>query len=696
MKTNVIPVSTVLIILLACLGMPAAAQESSAEPTPDYTVFSLGEMYVFGEMPPAAENVAIKAEITAEDIAATNSNTVAEALLYVPGLRVSTGRKNESSVQIHGINQSKILVLIDGVPYYETYNGKLDLNQIPTDNIAKIEVTKGAASVLYGPNAVGGVINIITKNAAETPTASLVAELGNDDTARLSLTHGMKKGMFNYWLNYTHHESDGWRMADDYEPVTGTVIQRPGSTYDIVLEDGGTRENSAFKKDSFWAKFGVTPKEGSEFYLNFHYIDREKEYPPATDEVRVIAFRPAFSHFARMPKYDDWGIDLSGQHKLTEKFSLKAKLFYHDHIDDWTSYSDETFSEELGISRYKDYIFGGSVIADFRPVEWYTLRFSYNLKKDSHSGRDDEYLPYEDSMSRTGSIGIENEFNYFENLSVVLGASYDWFKVTEAEEVEIDRDGNFIRFNELETGDTVHKLNPMIGATYNIGDSARLYGSIAQKIHFPLLSDLFGSKGGNKDLEPERALNYTLGFGRIFGDKGSFDVSLYEHRINDFINWTRPFNDGGELQNVGKIVLRGFEVGGTYSPLEELAFNASYCYTQARDKSHNRVTKNVADVPEDKIDFGIRYMIPYVKMRLDFNTAYVSRYFNELPAVDDPEAEEEITDGYCITNLRLSKTFNSHVEAYVAVNNLFDKCYESERWYPSPGRNFFVGIALRY
>ncbi len=64
--------------------------------------------------------------------------------------------------------------------------------------------------------------------------------------------------------------------------------------------------------------------------------------------------------------------------------------------------------------------------------------------------------------------------------------------------------------------------------------------------------------------------------------------------------------------------------------------------------------------------------------------------------MDDPEAEEEITDGYCVSNLRLSKTFNSHVEAYVAVNNIFDKCYESERWYPSPGRNFFVGIALRY
>ena len=76
MKTNAIFVSTVLIILLACLGMPAAAQESSAEPTPDYTVFTLGEMYVVGEKPPAAENVAIKAEITAEDIEIISSRGI--------------------------------------------------------------------------------------------------------------------------------------------------------------------------------------------------------------------------------------------------------------------------------------------------------------------------------------------------------------------------------------------------------------------------------------------------------------------------------------------------------------------------------------------------------------------------------------------------------------------------------------------
>ena len=81
--------------------------------------------------------------MTAEEIKARNARTVAEALATTPGIRVSTGRKNEPNVSIHGFDQSKILVLIDGVPYYETNYGKLDLNQIPTDNIARIEVTKG-------------------------------------------------------------------------------------------------------------------------------------------------------------------------------------------------------------------------------------------------------------------------------------------------------------------------------------------------------------------------------------------------------------------------------------------------------------------------------------------------------------------------------------------------------------------------
>ncbi len=94
------------------------------------------------------DETALTVAVTAEEIEARNAKNVAEALAGVPGLRVSTGRKNEPTVYVHGFDQSRVQVLIDGVPYYETNYGKLDLAQIPTDNVARIEITKGAASVL--------------------------------------------------------------------------------------------------------------------------------------------------------------------------------------------------------------------------------------------------------------------------------------------------------------------------------------------------------------------------------------------------------------------------------------------------------------------------------------------------------------------------------------------------------------------
>ena len=211
-------------ISLIFFGAVRAEEVATSEVQKNYEVFDLGEIFVTSEKPPAVQEMVITNEVTAEDIKATNSRTVAEALSYVPGIRVSTGRKDFPSVQIHGIDQNRFLVLIDGVPYYETKYGRLDLNQIPVDNVAKIEVTKGAASVLYGPNALIGVVNIITKKPTEKPVCR--GQSWRWEMAviqEVSLSHGMKVGILNYWLNFGHRESDDWRMSDDFDPVIGTI-----------------------------------------------------------------------------------------------------------------------------------------------------------------------------------------------------------------------------------------------------------------------------------------------------------------------------------------------------------------------------------------------------------------------------------------------------------------------------------------
>jgi outer membrane receptor protein involved in Fe transport len=686
-----------VLILVSTMYFNAAwAEEPANLESPGYEAFDLGEIFVTTEKPPAVQDVAVTTVITEEQIKATNSHTIAEALTYVPGVRVSTGRKNEPNIQIRGLDQSRTLILIDGVPYYETNFGKLDLNQIPVDNVAKIEVTKGGASVLYGPNSLAGVINIITKKPSKKLSIDALAEVGENGTYKLSLTNGMKVGIFNYWLNYSHEESNAWRMSDDFEPEASTIRFRPGPTVTEVLEDGGFRNNSDFRRDSFWAKVGVEPKDG-EYYLNFHYINREKGFPPSVGGSETIfPDRPAFSTaFARATKYDDWGIDLSGQQKIIEPLILKGKLFYHNHVDDYTSYSDKEYKDEIAVSRYKDYLIGGSIIGDYRPVDWDIVRFSLNYRGDSHKERDDDYLPFAESFSYTGSIGLENEFNQLKNFSLVLGASFDFFNVDKSEANETDDDGNFVDQEPRDLPSTMKELNPMIGATYTFPDSTRMFASIARKVRFPTLQQLFSSRSGNEGLKAEKSVNYTLGISKTFSKYISGELALFYHDISDFISRDAP-GVLGIYQNYARISLAGFELTGEVNPVKDLGIWAGYTYNKARDKSTGHETEHVLFIPENKIDVGAYYIIPYIITRLDLTGTFVGLTYNQLPTPADPDLEVLKTDDYFTLNAKLSKVFMKNFEAYVAVNNIFDNDYEPEFGFPGVGRNYYVGLIAKF
>jgi iron complex outermembrane recepter protein len=679
-----------------------AEETAKSESKKDYQVFDLGEIFVTSEKPPAVQSMAITNEVSAEDIKATNSHTVAEALAYVPGIRVSTGRKNQPMIQIHGMDQTKVLVLIDGVPYYETKYGSLDMNEIPVDNVAKIEVTKGAASVLYGPNALMGVVNIITKKPTEKPSVDGTFEIGPNGTNRESLSHGMKVGIFNYWLNYGHQESDGWRLSKDFDPKTGAITYKPGPTKNAILEDGGYRNNSDYKTDSFWAKVGIDPSPGSEYYLNFHYITKEKGDPPSLYGGQVFTSKPAFSSvFDRIPKYDDWGIDLSGQQKIFDQLTFKGKLFYHNHVDDYASYSNQYYIHwinEIAVSRYKDYNLGGSLLGDFRPIGWDVIRLAFNYRGDSHKQRDDEYLPFAETFSYTGSVGLENEFNLIKNLSLVAGVSYDWFKVTKAKKDVTDKNGNFLRQDDAGKPDTMDAFDPMIGATYSFADTTKLFGSVARKIRFPTLDQLYSSKGGNLDLKPEKAINYTLGVSRSFPNFAKGELAGFYHDISDFISRDADphINPLAQYQNYAKTTMLGFELNGELYPIKDLVLRAGYTFNYARNKSEGRVTNYVVNTPEHKVDTGVSYTIPYICTRLDLVGIYMGRIFSQLPTPTNPTQVTTKVKDYYIVNARISYSFLKYFEAYLALNNIFDKNYESEYGFPGSGRNFYLGISAKY
>lgn len=689
------PKAPLLKLMTLLFAAAAAAQDPQPPPTPvpeGFRHYALGTITVTEAAPPV-EVVDVEV-VTADEILARNARTVAEALVTVPGIRVSTGRKNEPRVSIHGFDQSKILVMVDGVPFYETTYGQLDLNQIPTSNVARIEISKGAASVLYGANAMAGVINIITKQAADTPSTEVTAELGGNGVANLSLSHGARRGKLGYWLDVSHQERDGWDVSGNFEPVEGRIVYRaPSSTVPALLQGEGERTNSDVTRDAAWFKVGLDSGPDAEYWLNLHYLTMSKGLPPAIDEVRVFLNRPAFSQLARMPDYRDTGIDLDMRQRLAEGLVLKGKLFYHDHKDNYDSYADLDFSDRLSRSTFADSILGGTAILESRLSEANTLRASLNYKRDTHEERGDELLPFAETASTTGSAGVEDELRLGPDLRLVLGLGFDWFDVSEAER-NVLSNGQLVGQESLPRASANH-LNPMVGVNWSLGADGELLASLGQKSRFPTLSQLYSDRSGNPDLEPEQSLNLVLGYQRRLTRALDLEATGFWYEVSDLISrsGTDPTNT---FQNYAEVRIRGLELAGSLLAADDLLLRAHLTWTDAADRSEGRVTGDVVNVPELSGNLAVRWQLPWLGARLDLDGTYMGDVFSSLPSPLYPDDPVQQVDAVLLVSARFGCNVLPWLELWGAGRNLLDEDYESEFAYPGPGRELSVGLTARF
>lgn len=661
----------------------------------DSRAYDLGEVVVSESLKDSG--YAISNEVTAEDIKATDSKTAADALRYVPGINVSHGYKNEPDVQIHGFDQSKTLVLIDGVPYYETNYGKLNLNQIPADIIAKIQVIKGAPSVLYGPNAEAGVINIVTKEPGKPFTASTNVELGEKDYNHVSASTGAEAGKFKYWFNYTHDERDAWKMSDNYKPTEGAIFSMPGGERKAIIDNGGFRSNSSSKTDSFWAKAGVTPAKDSEYFANFHWIMSQWGIPPSVSDVTVFPNPPAFTQFARFDRYDDWGVDLNAKQRILPKLLLKNNAYFHNHEDAYVSYNDEDFSEKLSRSVYKDWMAGDSLFADYDLAKWDTVKLGFHYRVDSHRQRDDSYLPFAESLSDTGTVAAEDEFRLIPNLTATAGMGWDWFSILKAQRTTTSKQtGQFTGRENLERPGMKDLLTPMGGLEYKLPDSTRIFTSLARTARFPTLQQLYGSKGGNTGLQAEKNLSYIFGASRSFlHDVVWTEASYFNHYVTDWISRDGP-GPISQWQNWGKVVMNGIELNTEINPIEDLTFGVGYTYNHARDHSSGHISNYLVDVPAQKIDMDLGYVLPWTATKIDLIQQIQSKTYSQLPTPQDPELEKEVAQGFYVFNLKFTQPLTKYLDGYVSLENLWDRNYETVYGFPAQGRTVFFGIDAKY
>ena len=167
--------------IFAAVVAATFASDAYAETAPVDDTFSLGTVEIIGHRV-AADTAVTTDTVSADVLAARHRDDLSEALDLIPGAAIeNTGQRRERTISIRGFTSRQIPLFIDGVPVYVPYDGNVDLSRFGVDYISEVVVSKGLASLLYGPNTLGGAVNIVSRKPTQPFEASGRAEIEAND-----------------------------------------------------------------------------------------------------------------------------------------------------------------------------------------------------------------------------------------------------------------------------------------------------------------------------------------------------------------------------------------------------------------------------------------------------------------------------------------------------------------------------------
>ena len=611
---------------------------------------------------PASINI-----ITEQDINSSVATSADELLKNIAGVDfkhsvgfMSTGTTNKITLRgFGGGTEGRTLLLVDGIPMNDSYFSGVEWNQIAVDDIKRIEVVKGAGSALYGSNALGGVINIITKKPKKQKT-DISFGYGSLNTKIGSATMSDKIGNFGYYISGQLLNSEGY-MAD-----YGTNLKSNSE------KRGADRQNATVKVNydiDDTSSLGAT-------YLYFHnktlgVFNIVEGYNPYDQKMNTYQ--------ARYTKTFENDSDLSVTlfKKLSETSydslnSAKTSISYAD-----TGNIDE---------------FGGTLQYTYPLNAMNTItagidfQFSYAKSKDDYSTG--KIVTVEGNQDYQ-AVFLQDEIFIGKDWVINIGGRVDSYK---------NHSGKGHDETQTPTSDTTYAsrtftaFSPKVGVLYHLTKDTSIKGSVGKAFRAPTIYDLYrtwvyGSYvyASNPNLDPETVVSYELGIEQNINDRGVFSVTAYQSDAKDFIYSITPdpaVPTQKEKKNVGKVQIRGIETEFDFQLTNTLKFNANYTFNESVIKEFKENTalenKFLTDVPKHKASFGLAYQNPNI-----INAKTTVRYVGDRYS-DDANTESKIYKSYTMIDLKLSKKLNKNTDLEISVDDLFNSTYKE--YYVSPGR----------
>lgn len=636
----------IFLLILFIFQLPSYAEKKQKEKIKQSKLpLILEEIVVRGEVVSETATVTM---VTASEIRESGAKTIAQVLEFIPGTHVRVGAKGESYIRMRGFRQREVALLIDGVPVSSPYHGQLDLNSLPAEAIERIDVVKGASSVMYGANAMGGVINIITKKSAGVTALSFKGDLGSGESMNFGASASGTIGKLQYMLSGSYLKQEYYSMSDNYDiRANQPILDRANS--DRRLWNG--RVN-----------FGLDLGRKNHLAFTFNHNDQVRGLPHHESDKK-----------AKFNRLNDWqqGImDIIYTFHM-RKGSLKVK-FYMDYINSvLDSYDDVNYSTQTGRNAYTEIMennaLGGDIYFKHQLNPQFLFKSAFRLRRDNNKLQMDIDEEWENNHLNTYSLPVEMEWRPVPFLDLTAGTSLDLMV--------------FEKGHDSGTR-TSTAINPQVAVILKPVKKIRFKLSFAHKTRFPTMRELFSPITGNTELNPMEAMIYEAGL--QFSPSAGYDFSItgFYNSVEGLISKAGK-ND--PYQNIDKALLSGFELGARFNSLSFLGLHLFYTYLYAEDLSSD-TPGSIEYRPKHKVDANMLVKLP-AQIRLNAHLSYVSKQIFY-------DGGEQSLDPYTLLNLRLSKRIGKVVEIHMQVNNVFDINYYESDGYPREGRMIYGGIQI--
>ena len=585
--------------------------------------------------------------LDAPEIARRQTQFATDLLRTTPGLSVSRngGVGGIASVFIRGAESDQTVALIDGVKLNNPASpgGGFDFGNLLTGNIARIEILRGPSSVLWGSQAIGGVVNIVTVAPTDALTINARAEGGSFGTGQAvgnisgtvgPLAASAGAGYFRADGISAFSERRGGREADGYRNTGANARAVLTLTDALSVEARGYYSNGKAQIDGF--------------------------APP------TFAFGDT-REFSRTREFVGYG----GVNAALFDGKLKNRLGYAYTNTRRRNFDPNGFTYETFASRGTNERFEYQGVAT--PLDWVTATFG--AERETSKYRSTSFGgPQARGRARLDSGYGQVAVTPLAGLTATAGVRHD----------EHDRFGGATTF--------------AASGVWTIA-ATTLRASYSEGFKAPTLFQL-QSDFGNQTLRPERARGWDAGVTqRLAGGRIEASATYFDRRSRDLIDFAscfgvvsaicvgRPF---GTYDNIARSRARGVEVALAVTPVEALRVQANYTYLDAENRASGSANygKQLARRPRHTVNLVADYA-------WDFGLSTGATVSVEGDRFDDAPNRRR-TDGHVTADLRAAYPVTANIEVYGRVENLFDARYETVFQYGTPGRAAYGGVRLRY